>query len=76
VLQKCNLWRRSDPVAQVGGLGRPGDSQIYAPFALSRYSTSTQGTGPGRGSTIYWLMSTSNPCEVTVMRSTLHVEAP
>jgi hypothetical protein len=55
--------------------GKPGGGQIYAPFALSRYSTAVEGTGPGRSSTIYWLMSTSNSYELTVMRSTLHVEA-
>ena len=29
------------------------------------------GTGPSRRSTIYWLVSTWNPYEVTVMRTTL-----
>ena len=55
--------------------GRPGDGQMYAPFALSRYSTAVADTSSGRSSTIYWLLSTSNPYEVKVMRSTLHVEA-
>ena len=54
---------------------RPGPGQIYAPFALSRYSVAAESNGPGPSSTIYWLMSTSNPYEVTVMRSTLQLEA-
>lgn len=48
---------------------------LYAPFVLNRYTTAAEATGPGRASTIYWLISTWNPYEVTVMRSTLHVDA-
>jgi hypothetical protein len=66
--QGCGNRRNYQP-------GRPGDGQIYAPFVLNRYSTAAEGAGPGRSSTIYWLMSSSNPYEVRVMRSTLHVEA-
>jgi hypothetical protein len=65
--QGCGNRRNYQPT-------RPGDGQIYAPFALSRYSTPAEGTPPGRGSTIYWLMSSSNPYEVRVMRSTLQAE--
>jgi hypothetical protein len=60
--------------------GRPHIGQVaagatYAPFVLNRYSSAAEGAGPGRSSTIYWLISTWNPYEVTVTRSTLHVEA-
>ncbi len=60
--------------------GRPRIGQVvagatYAPFVLNRYTTAAQGTGPGRNSTIYWLISTWNPYEVTVMRTTLQAQA-
>jgi Domain of unknown function (DUF4185) len=59
--------------------GRPSVGAVvagstYAPFVLNRYTTAVDATGPGRSSTIYWLISTWNPYEVTVMRTTLHVE--
>lgn len=40
---------------------------FYAPYVLDRY---TSGADPSRRSTIYWLLSTWNPYEVTVMRTT------
>jgi hypothetical protein len=40
---------------------------LYAPFVLDRYTT---GDG-GRRSTIYWVVSTWNPYEVNVMRTTI-----
>lgn len=43
----------------------------YAPYVLNRYTTAADGEGPGRGSTIYWVVSTWNPYEVLVMRTTL-----
>jgi hypothetical protein len=57
--------------------GRPSVGQVvagatYAPFVLNRYTAAAD--GPGRSSTIYWLISTWNPYEVTVMRTTVRVE--
>lgn len=45
----------------------------YAPYILDRYTRA--GDGPG-ASTIYWVLSTWNPYQVTVMRSTIHASAP
>jgi hypothetical protein len=47
----------------------------YAPYVLNRYTTVANSEGPGRTSTIYWVVSTWNPYEVNVMHTTLHVEA-
>jgi hypothetical protein len=45
---------------------------FYAPFVLDRFTTAAaSGSGASRSSTIYWLVSTWNPYEVTVMRTTL-----
>lgn len=45
---------------------------FYAPFVLNRYTAAAAtGSGASRSSTIYWLLSTWNPYEVTVMRTTL-----
>jgi hypothetical protein len=44
---------------------------FYAFFVLDRYTTAAGGSGPDRRSTIYWLVSTWNPYEVTVMRTTI-----
>jgi len=46
----------------------------YAPYVLNRYTTAANSEGPGRSSTIYWVVSTWNPYEVNVMRTTLHVD--
>ncbi len=46
----------------------------YAPYVLNRYTTAAASPGPGRSATIYWLVSTWNPYEVDVMRTTLHVD--
>jgi hypothetical protein len=58
-----NFWpkRREDGKFVAGGL--------YAPFVLNRFTTA--GGGPGRSSTIYWVVSTWNPYEVVVMRTVL-----
>jgi hypothetical protein len=65
------------------GLGCPGlvSQQIpvlsfgyfYAPFVISRFTedATPPGPGPARAATIYWLLSTWDPYQVTVMRSTL-----
>ena len=71
--QGCGNRRNFQPGKSSDGKVAPGTT--YAPFVLNRYTTAAGGTGPGRASTIYWLISTHNPYEVTVMRSTLHVEA-
>jgi Domain of unknown function (DUF4185) len=49
---------------------------FYAPYVLNRYTTAAEGNGPGRSTTIFWLVSTWNPYEVTVMRTTLQSEGP
>jgi Domain of unknown function (DUF4185) len=47
--------------------GMPGI--FYAPFVMNRY---TREAGPNEA-TIYWLLSTWNPYQVTVMQSTLSI---
>jgi hypothetical protein len=47
----------------------------YAPYVLNRYTTAANSEGPGRSSMIYWVVSTWNPYEVIVMRTTLRVDA-
>jgi hypothetical protein len=47
----------------------------YAPYVLNRYTTAAESEGAGRSSTIYWVVSTWNPYEVSVMRTTLHVDS-
>lgn len=48
----------------------------YAPYVLNRYTTATDSAGPGRSSTIYWVVSTWNPYGVVLMRTTLHSDLP
>ena len=44
---------------------------FYAPYVLNRYTSAAAGNGSGRRSTIYWVVSSWNPYEVSVMRTTL-----
>ena len=47
---------------------------LYAPFVMERYTTSIATFFPAsRQADIYWLVSTWNPYQVAVMRSTLSV---
>jgi hypothetical protein len=46
----------------------------YAPYVLNRYTVADAGDGAARTSTIFWLVSTWNPYEVVVMRTTLRSE--
>lgn len=70
----CRLWmapdgcgkRRSFFPRQPNGKFLSG---LYAPFVLNRYTRPAD--GPSRRTTIYWLLSTWDPYEVTVMRTTL-----
>ncbi len=65
-----NFWPRKhkDGKFTAGGL--------YAPFVLNRYTApAAGGNGPVRRSTVYWVVSTWNPYEVTVMRTTLQSDA-
>ena len=55
-----------------GKLERGG---LYAPFLLNRYTTVQPAANGARQATLYWLVSTWNPYEVAVMRSTLEVNA-
>jgi hypothetical protein len=48
---------------------------FYAPYVLNRYTGAAAGNGPGRRSTIYWVVSSWNPYEVSVMRTTLQSDA-
>jgi hypothetical protein len=62
-----NFWPK-----QPNGKFVPGG--LYAPFVMNRYTTPA--AGPGRRATIYWLVSTWNPYEVSVMRTTLQAGGP
>jgi hypothetical protein len=46
---------------------------FYAPFVMTRFTEDETAPGPGRErrATIYWLLSTWDPYQVTVMRTTL-----
>ena len=48
---------------------------FYAPYVLNRYTGAAVDNGPGRRSTIYWVVSSWNPYEVSVMRTTLQSDA-
>ncbi len=67
----CGSRRDYWPSKEQNGKFEPG--AFYAPFVLSRYTTS--GTAPAgtRQATIYWLVSTWNPYDVDLMQSTLQV---
>lgn len=47
---------------------------FYAPYVLNRFTTGAGGAGDERRSTIYWVVSTWNPYEVSVMRTTLQTQ--
>jgi hypothetical protein len=55
--------------------GRFVTGGLYAPYVLNRYTTAASDGGSGRRSTIYWLLSTWNPYEVMVMRSTIELDS-
>jgi hypothetical protein len=57
----------SDPVSP--GHGGPGGT--YAPFAIPRYTK-----GGANATTVYYALSTWNPYQVVLMRSTLRVASP
>jgi hypothetical protein len=66
----CGNRRDFWPGRQTNGKHVAGG--FYAPFVLNRYTTAAAvGSGASRSSIIYWLVSTWNPYEVTVMRTTL-----
>jgi hypothetical protein len=69
IAQGCGSRRDFWPSKHQNGKFVPGG--FYAPYVLDRYTVAAGGSGPGRQSTIYWLVSTWNPYEVTVMRTTL-----
>jgi len=60
-----NYWPKKSDGSFVGG-------GFYAPFVLNRFTIARE-TRAGRRATIYWLVSTWNPYEVSVMRSTLEL---
>ena len=48
---------------------------FYAPYIMSRYTEALPSPGPGlKSAKIYWLLSTWDPYQVTVMQSTLTFE--
>jgi hypothetical protein len=49
---------------------------LYAPYVLNRYTSAAASKGPGRRSTIYWVVSSWNPYEVSVMRTTVESNEP
>jgi hypothetical protein len=60
-----NFWPHKHPNGKIEAGG------FYAPYVLNRYTGAAPGNGPGRRSTIYWVVSSWNPYEVSVMRTTL-----
>jgi hypothetical protein len=69
----CGKRRDFWPTKHVNGMFVGGGT--YAPYVLNRYTTAAESEGAGRSSTIYWVVSTWNPYEVSVMRTTLHVDS-
>jgi hypothetical protein len=69
----CGARRDFWPKQHVNGRFVAGGT--YAPYVLSRYNTPTLSEGAARSGTIYWLVSTWNPYEVSVMRTTLQVDS-
>jgi hypothetical protein len=51
--------------------GRFVGGGTYAPYVLNRYTTAATDERGGPATTIYWVASTWNPYEVSVMRTTL-----
>ena len=52
------------------------DGGLYAPFVMERYTTRVRTVVPYRKQAmVYWLLSTYNPYQVTVMKTVLTVEA-
>jgi hypothetical protein len=70
----CGTRRDFWPAKRVDGKFVAGGA--YAPYVLDRYTTAARSDEPGRSTTIYWLVSTWNPYEVSVMRTTLRAEPP
>jgi hypothetical protein len=54
--------------------GKFVSGSTYALFVLNCCTTAAAGDGAARRSTIYWVVSTWNPYEVVVMRTTLQSE--
>jgi hypothetical protein len=52
------------------------DGGLYAPFVMERYTTRARTFVPYRKrAMVYWLLSTYNPYQVTVMKTVLTVDA-
>ncbi len=58
-----NFWPKSGKTFVAGG--------YYAPFVMDRYTLDASGGGSYARTTIFWTLSTWNPYEVVIMRSTL-----
>jgi len=71
----CGSRRNYWPGKHQGGKLVSGG--LYAPFLLNRYTTAAGVDSHGsRTCTIYWLVSTWNPYQVSVMRTTIWAEPP
>jgi len=48
---------------------------LYAPFVLTRYTKAEPGPSgpPAKAASVFWLLSTWDPYQVTVMHSTLEI---
>jgi hypothetical protein len=59
-----NYWPKRKDGKFVGG-------GLYAPFVLNRFTTPAGSDGTERRATIYWVVSSWNPYQVSVIRTTL-----
>ena len=62
----ADYWPNPNATKIVGGF-------FYAPFVMDRFTEDTTPSGGPREATIYWLVSTWNPYQVVVMKSTLQL---
>ena len=46
---------------------------LYAPFVMTRFNEAATPQGPGQAAKIYWLLSTWDPYQATVMQTTLQL---
>ncbi len=61
----ANLVSQQDPAFSFG--------LFYAPYVLSRFTKTVPAASPMKATQIYWLLSTWDPYQVTVMQTTLQL---
>ncbi len=44
---------------------------LYAPFVMTRFTKAVPAAGAAKSAQVYWLLSTWDPYQVTVMQTTL-----